>query len=89
MVRNKMLRAIMFIHNPLNFAIAEIKHSDISNLMVSSWFTVAEELRQQELEAARHRQPHRQFTERNECRSVLSLPSPLSAGLGSPAHNED
>lgn len=52
MVRNKMLRAILFIYNPLNVAIADIKHSDVSNLMVSAWFTVAGELRQQELEAA-------------------------------------
>lgn len=56
MVRYKMFRAVMFIHNPLNFAIAEIRHSDISNMMVSSWFKVkpimarvkAEELKQQD-----------------------------------------
>lgn len=69
MVRNKMLRAIMFMHNPLNFAVAEIKHSDICNLMVSLWFKVKfimeEESRQQELEAAGH-MTSTGLSERNE-----------------------
>lgn len=61
MVRNKMLSAIMFMHSPLNLAIAEIIHSDVNHLMVSSWFKVksiaAEESRRQELEAAGHTAP--------------------------------